>query len=80
MAKRLKTDFGGMEDFEEEESDEDSPSGDDDVFIVEPPRIQSPFDELELLTLIITPAGGSFGQRPQKRTTLTCSSTLRTRS
>ena len=53
MAKRLKADFGGREDFEEE-SDEDPPSGDDDVFIVEAPRTQSPFGELELLTLIIT--------------------------
>ena len=69
MAKRLKADFGGRDDFEEE-SDDDPPSGDDDVYIVEAPRGQSPFDELELLTRLITPAGGAFGQLPQKRKTL----------
>ncbi len=68
MAKRLKADFGDREDFEE--GSEGEPS-DDDVYVVEGPRRgQIPFDELELLTLLITPAGGPFGQLPQKKKTL----------
>jgi hypothetical protein len=70
MAKRSNPDFDVEGDFEEEDREDEGDPSDDDVYVVEAPRGQSPFDELELLTLLITPAGGSFGQLPRKRETL----------